>query len=81
MVVEQLFGSVVVQNLPRQTVDAIGEKADLVSGVIENTLSLRDEPPQHTVVAFVCAFLTGRIRMGEVHLQLAVLQQRKSRKL
>ena len=63
--VEQLFGRVVVQNLPRQTVDAIGKKADLVSGAIGNTFSLGDEPPQHTVVAFVCTFLTGRIRMGE----------------
>ena len=32
-------------------------------------------------MAFVCALLAGRIRMGEVHLQLAVLQQRKLREL
>ena len=71
---EKLFGSVVTQNLTGQAVDTVSEEADFVGRVIGNTLSLGNEPTQHTVVAFVCALLAGRIRMGEVHLQLAVLQ-------
>ena len=81
LAVKQFLWCGIAENLSRQTVDAVGEEADLVSGVIGNALSLGNEPSQHTVVAFVGAFLAGRIWMGEVHLQRAVLHQRKPCKL
>lgn len=64
-----------------QPIDAVGEEADLIGSVVGNTLSLENESPQHTVVALVCALLVGRIRTGEVHLQIAIFQKGKPRKL
>ena len=74
LAVEKLFEGMVAQNLTGQAVDAVGEKADFVGGVVGNTLALGDKSPQHAVMTFVGTFLTGRIWMGEVHLYLAVLQ-------
>lgn len=72
---KQFFRRAVSENLSGQAVDAVGKEADFIGGVIENTLSLGDEPTQHTVVAFVGTFLPGGVRMGEIHFQTAFLQQ------
>ena len=54
--------------------DAIGEEADLACGIVRYTLALWNEPPQHMVVALICAFLEGGIRMCEVYLQTSVFK-------
>ena len=47
----------VAKDLSRQTIDAIGEEADLACGIVRYTLAFWNEPPQHMVVALICAFL------------------------
>ena len=70
--VEELFGRTVVQNFPRQAIDAIGKEANIVRAVVGNALALGDKTPQHSVVALVGALLPRRTGVGEVHLQLIV---------
>lgn len=72
IVVEQLFRGFVSQNLSRQTVDTVGEETDIFCGIVRYTLAFWNEPPQHMVVALICAFLEGGIRMCEVYLQTSV---------
>ena len=67
LAIEKLFGGRIVENLSRQTIDAVGKEADFISGEVGNTLSLRDESSQHTVMTLVSAFLAGRIGMSKVH--------------
>ena len=74
--IKKLLGCFVSQNLPRQSVDTIGKQADFISSITRNALSFGDEPSQHTIVALVSALLPRRIWMGEIHIQLAIFQQR-----
>ena len=76
LTIEKLFGCRIVKNFSRQTVNAIGKKTDFVSGVVGDARTLGDKSPQHTVMTLVSAFLAGRIWMGKVHPQLAVLDER-----
>lgn len=75
--VEKLLRGGVTENFSRETIDEISEEANFIGSIVRNALAFGNETPQHTIVALVRAFFTGRIRMGEVRLQLTVLQQRK----
>lgn len=53
MTVEQLFRSAVTKNLSRKSVDAIGEKANLIGCIIGNALALGNKTTQHTVMTLI----------------------------
>lgn len=57
LAVKEFFRGAVIQHLPWQTVDAIGKKADLIGGIIGYAPTLRNEPPQQPIVAFIRSFL------------------------
>ena len=59
--VEQLLRCFVAKDLSRQTIDAIGEEADLACAIVRYTLAFWNEPPQHMVVALApCNLILNR---------------------
>lgn len=44
------------KNLSRQTIDHIPEKENILHGISGDALTLRQKPPQHSVMTFVGTF-------------------------
>ena len=76
---KQFIRRAVSENLSRQTIDANGKETYLISRILGDTLSLENESAKHPIVILVCPLSLRGMRMGEMHFQLAIFQQRKFR--
>ena len=77
---KQFIRRAVSENLSRQTIDANGKETYLISRILGDTLSLENESAKHPIVILICPLSLRGMRMGEMHFQLAIFQQRKFRK-
>lgn len=79
-VLQTIHTSCCIREFSRQTIDANGKETYLISRILGDTLSLENESAKHPIVILVCPLSLRGMRMGEMHFQLAIFQQRKFRK-